>query len=74
MAWALASSSIEKKQSVPQKSLNKTYARIEKMRMEIQVLLKSIDFDELNFPHLDPDGYNGDVRDIAQLVRATWRT
>lgn len=62
-----------KKQTVPQKSLNKIYARLEKRRMEIQVLLKSIDFGETNFPHIDPDRYDGDVEKIAQLMRVTWR-
>ena len=62
-----------KKQSVPQKSLNKIYARLEKRRMEIQVLLKSIDYGDTNFPHIDPDRYDGDIEKIAQLMRATWR-
>lgn len=61
-----------KKQSVPQKHLNKVYARLEKKRIEIQSLLKSIEYDEINIPHLDPDRYDGDVEKIAQLVKATW--
>lgn len=61
-----------KKQSVPQKQLMKIYARLEIRRMEIQQLLKSVDIDEPNFPYLDPDKYNGDVEQIAQMLRATW--
>lgn len=62
-----------KQQSVPQKQLNKFYAKLEIRRMEIQTLLKSIDMGETNFFSLDPDSYNGDVEKIAQIVRSTWR-
>lgn len=61
-----------KQQSIPQKQLNKIYAKLELRRMEIQALLKSVDIGESNFFHLDPDEYDGDVERIAQLVRATW--
>jgi len=61
-----------KQQSVPQKHLQKIYARLEIRRMEIQSLLKSVDIGESNFFFMDPDKYDGDVEKIAQIVRATW--
>ncbi|MDF2858688.1 MAG: ImmA/IrrE family metallo-endopeptidase [Neobacillus sp.] len=61
-----------KRQTVPQKVLNKIYAKLEARRMEIASLLKSIDLGEPNFPHMDPDKFNGDVAQIAQIVRANW--
>jgi Zn-dependent peptidase ImmA (M78 family)/transcriptional regulator with XRE-family HTH domain len=61
-----------KRQSVPQKQLNKIYSRLEVRRMEVISLLKSVDFDEPNFPSMDPELFNGDIEYIAQNIRATW--
>lgn len=61
-----------KQQSVPQKQLQKIYAKLEIRRMEIQSLLKSVDIGESDFFFIDPDKYDGDVEKIAQIVRATW--
>ena len=62
-----------KRQSVPQKALNKVYAKIELRRMEITTLLKSVEFGEHNFFYMDPVQYDGNVESIAQAVRAAWR-
>lgn len=62
-----------KRQSVPQKALNKVYAKLELRRMEITTLLKSVEFGEHQFFYMDPVQYDGDVEAIAQAVRAAWR-
>ncbi|MEI7028289.1 XRE family transcriptional regulator [Paenibacillus sp. y28] len=60
-----------KRQSVPQKALNKIYAKLELRRMEISSLLKSVEFGEHNYFFMDPDQYN--IESIAQAVRAAWK-
>ncbi|WP_342477422.1 XRE family transcriptional regulator [Paenibacillus sp. FSL H7-0350] len=61
-----------KRQSVPQKSLNKIYAKLEARRMEISLLLKSVDLGEPDFHYMDPDRFNGDIPQIAATIRAAW--
>ncbi|MNB92890.1 helix-turn-helix protein [compost metagenome] len=61
-----------KRQSVPQKSLNKIYAKLETRRMELAQLLKSIDLGEPDFHYMDPDRFNDDVPRIAATIRAAW--
>lgn len=61
-----------KKQSVPQKTLNQIYAKLEIRRIEITSLLKSIEFGEHNYFFMDPEKYDGNIEVIAQSVRASW--
>ncbi|MGG1637240.1 ImmA/IrrE family metallo-endopeptidase [Paenibacillus sp. NRS-1760] len=62
-----------KKQAVPQKVLSKIYARLEIRRMEIFNLLRSVEIGGDDFPYMDPDQYNGNVEQIAQTMRASWK-
>jgi Zn-dependent peptidase ImmA (M78 family) len=62
-----------KRQSVPQRELNKIYAQLELRRFEITIFLQSVDIGETNFFKIDPDENNDDIESIAQSVRAVWR-
>ncbi len=62
-----------KRQSVSQKQLSKIYARIEIQRMQIAVLLKSVDIGHTEFFLMDPDQVDGEVEEVARTVRATWK-
>jgi len=61
-----------KRQSVSQKILNKIYARIEIRRMEIAILLRSVDFEKVTIPIIDPQERDNDIEEIARMVRAYW--
>lgn len=64
----------KKRLTLPQKPLKKANANVQKLRMEIGRLLRSIDVPAPHpFPALSLDAYESPA-EIALLTRATWRT
>ncbi len=64
----------KKRLTLPQKPLKKANANIQRLRMEIARLLKSVDVPAPRpFPALSLDDYDSPA-EIALLTRATWRT
>ena len=61
-----------KRQSIGIKTLDKTYASIDLRTNEISKMLKGVDMGNLDFPCLAIDDYDGDVAEIARMVRAKW--
>jgi len=60
-----------KRQSVPQRVLNKIYAQIEIRIKHISTLLVSTEVSS-NIPKMDVDEYGGRVEEIARAVRSQW--
>lgn len=62
-----------KKASLSATSLNAVQAELSLRIMHIRRLLQAVDLKpELALPKLDLDEYNGDIEEIARLVRASW--
>jgi len=63
----------KKRLTLPQKPLKKANANVQKVRMEIARLLRSVDVPtRLPFPNLSLDAHDSPA-EIAMLTRATWR-
>ena len=60
-----------KRQDVPKGVLTKIYAQMEIRLRHIAILLRATEIPD-NVHRFDIDEYNGDVAEIARLVRATW--
>ncbi len=62
-----------KRQSTTQKVLNRLLALVNKRRIQIKRLLKSVDVNDNLFPRIDIDEHFGNAAEIAKIVRATWK-
>jgi Zn-dependent peptidase ImmA (M78 family)/DNA-binding XRE family transcriptional regulator len=63
-----------KRQSTPQKVLGRLLALVNKRRIQIKRLLKSVEVNDNLFPRIDIDEHFGNAAEIARIVRATWKT
>jgi Zn-dependent peptidase ImmA (M78 family) len=61
-----------KRQKTTAQTLAAIHAQMNIRRMQVARLLRSAEIDGDGFRHYDPDEYNGDVEEIARLVRASW--
>jgi hypothetical protein len=62
-----------KRQSTTQKVLNRLLALVNKRRIQIKRLLKSVDVNDNLFPRIDIDEHFGNAAEIAKIVRAAWK-
>ncbi len=60
-----------KRQDVPKGTLSKIYAQMEIRLRHISLLLRALEI-PCKVPRFDADEYNGQIEEIARLVRATW--
>jgi len=61
-----------KRRSVTEKTLNKIYAQINIRRLNLVKMLKGVEIGDINIRPIDMDEFDGNVKDIARLVRAKW--
>lgn len=62
-----------KRESAPQRTLDQLHALINIRRMEIHRLLRAAEIENVNFPRIDPEEFDGSVEEVARAIRATWR-
>ena len=62
-----------KRRKVPAKLITKTYAKVNILRMNIALLLRSIEIEKINeFSVMDVDEFHGSPEMIAKALRANW--
>ena len=69
---AACASFYRKKSSLPKRVLNTIDARMNIQRLHIEKLVKAVEFENKQIPHLDPDEIEGGPSQIAKQVRSFW--
>jgi len=62
-----------KRQSTPQKVLSRLLALVNKRRIQIKRLLKSVEVNDNLFPRIDIDEQFGNAAEVARIVRSAWK-
>ncbi|WP_437601911.1 XRE family transcriptional regulator [Sorangium sp. So ce590] len=62
-----------KRKAAPLKLIHQIHANINLHRMFLERLLRSAETPKIDIPRYDPDEFDGDVEEIARVVRATWQ-
>lgn len=61
-----------KRQNISHKVIGKIHSQMNIQRIHLSRLLQAVDIGNSKIPQLDIDEYNGNVEEIARIVRATW--